>query len=101
MVFSKAALAGATGVVGLVLGITMGVTGANAVSHHSPDRGKSHSVTQEGQRGHGQKKDFTGGQSGEQRHKRFAAKDDGNQAKPDGTTKQNSGPDTSTEPSTK
>ena len=102
MILSKAAVAGMTGVVGVVLGLTMGITGANAVSHHNQDRGMSHSVKHDGQQGQGRQKDFTGNQSGEQRHKRPAPKDDNTQqSKPGDANQQNSAPNTNSAPTTK
>lgn len=102
MILSKAAVAGMTGVVGVVLGLTMGVAGANAVSHHNPDRGMSHSANQDRQQGQGRQKDFTGNQFGEQRHKRPAPKgDDTQQSRPGDANQQNSAPNTNPAPTTK
>lgn len=106
MIFTKAALAGATGVIGLVLGLTLGVTGASAVaSHHKQDRVMSHSASQDGQQNQGRQKDSTGNRSGEQRHKRPMTKDDGTprvQPQSDGpTTQQNDTPNKNTSPTTK
>lgn len=46
-IVKRAAVAGLTGVIGLGLGLTLGVVGANAATaHHNAEKSSSHSATQ-------------------------------------------------------
>lgn len=67
-IIQRAAVAGLTGVIGLGLGLTLGVAGANAAAHHGPDKGSSNSATQHGQQKQGMQKKLDERQSATKGH---------------------------------